>query len=125
MVVLPPCKYILYIDQVPLPFAIDRSTTYELEIPKEQRGLHKVWVRNPASGLEKRQYTLELASPKGTNIRPGIIFRGTGKRISQDEIQTYHKSVDIFWQANAWMDTNVCVDWAQKTLAPAVKKANS
>ena len=88
---------------------------------RRQRWSHKVWVRNPASGLEKRQYTLELASPKGTNISPGIILHGTGKRILQDEIQTYHKSVDIFWQANAWVDTNVCVDWVQKTLAPAAK----
>ena len=47
------------------------------------------------------------------------------KIISQDEIQAYvHKSVDIFWQANAWADTNVCVDWVQKTLAPTVKDSS-
>ena len=50
----------LNVDQVPLPFAIDRKT-----IPKERRGSHKVWVSNPASGLEKRQCTLQLSiSPK-------------------------------------------------------------
>ncbi len=42
------------VDQVPLPFAIDRNTTYEVEIPKEEKRYHKVWVSNPGSGLEKR-----------------------------------------------------------------------
>ena len=67
----------LNVDQVPLPFTIDRKTT----------------------GLEKRQCTLQLAfSPASANIRPGLIFRGSGKRISQDEVLAHHKSVDLFWQ---------------------------
>ena len=48
------------------------------------------------------------------------IFRGTCKRISDDEKPSYHKSVDVYWQTNAWADTNVCGDWAKSTLAPAM-----
>ena len=112
----------LNVDQIPLPFAINRTTTYEDDIPKENRKDHKVWVANPGSGLEKRQCPLQLAfSPVHDSIKLAIIFRGKGKRISEDEINAYHKSIDVYWQENAWADTKVCVDWARKTLAPAMK----
>ena len=110
------------VDQVPLPFAIDRKTTYEPKVTKENRKDHKVWVANPGPGLEKRQCTLQIAfSPVGSKLRIAIIFRGTGKRISEDEKAAYHKDVDIYWQENAWADTKVCCEWVNRTLKEGVK----
>ena len=51
--------------------------------------------------------------------RLGIVFRGTGKRISKDERSSWHESVDVFFQENAWVDTRVVVEWVTKTLKPA------
>ena len=74
-------------------------------------------MANPGAGLEKRQCSVQLAfSPEDDNSRMAVIFRGTGKRISEDEINSYHKSVDVYWQQNAWADTTVCVNWAKKLL---------
>ena len=65
---------------------------------------------------------MQLAfSPEDYNLRVGVIFQGTGKRISEDEINSYLKSVNVYWQQNAWVYTTVCVNWAKKTLVPAVK----
>ena len=84
------------VDQVPLPFAIDRKTPYQESAPA-RRGDHKVWVRQPASGLEKRQCSLQVCfSPVKDKCRIAIIFRDTGKRISEDEKAAYHKGVDVY-----------------------------
>ena len=88
-------KQRINVDQVPLPFAIDRKKTYEHPVPQKDRKDHKVWVANPAPGLDKRQCTLQVAfSPVGNKMRLAIIFRGTGKRISKDETDAYHQDVD-------------------------------
>ena len=49
-----------------------------------------------------------------------IIFRGGGKRIKEMEKKAYHKSVDVYWQANAWADTEMSCEWVRKTLKPAI-----
>ena len=36
-------------------------------------------------------------------------------------VPTIHKSVNVYWQQNAWADATVCLNWAKKTLAPAMK----
>ena len=48
------------VDQVPLPFAIDCTQTYERSVSAEDRNNHKVWITQPGSGLDKRQCTLQL-----------------------------------------------------------------
>ena len=111
----------LNVDQVPLPFAINVTRTYEVPIPKEERRNHRVWVNQPGSGLDKRQCTLQLAFGPETVIRPTLIFRGLGKRISKDEKMAYDKDVDVMFQANAWADTKVCEEWVKLTLSSAVQ----
>ena len=70
-----------------------------------------MWVTNPGAGLEKRKCSVQLAfSPEDDNLRVVVIFRVTGERISVDEINSYHKSVDVYWQQNAWADTTVCLN---------------
>ena len=104
------------------PFVIESKRTYEIPMNKgKERRDHRVWVAQPGSGLDKRQATLQMCfSPYGM-MKPALIFRGTGKRISKDEIASYHKDVDIYWQPNAWADTDFSVKWVKNTLSPAVE----
>ena len=84
----------------------------------------RVWVAGPGSGLDKRQCTLQLClSPEDNHVKAEIIFRGTGKQIKAHEKAAYHKDVAIFWQKNAWADTDVCVEWVKTTLKEGVEAA--
>ena len=103
---------------------VDNKTTYH-DCSTEASRKEKVWVRQPASGLEKRQCTLQLCfSPEDNNVRPDIIFRGGGKRLSPVEKAAYHKGVDIYFQKNAWADTAVSCEWVKKTLKPAIQEGH-
>ncbi|KAK3279245.1 hypothetical protein CYMTET_12859 [Cymbomonas tetramitiformis] len=95
-------KHRLNVDQVPLPFVVG---DYDHTI--DERGAKDVWVRQPgASGLEKRQATLQICiragvDSEGKNLpQPpvAIWFRGTGKRISDAEKAAYHPDVHVYWQ---------------------------
>ena len=112
----------LNVDQSPLPFAVTTKRTYEYIGEGEEQRNHKVWISQPGSGLDKRQCTLQVCfRPTGGQPKIGIIFRGTGKRISADEKEAYHPDVDIYFQENAWADTNVSVEWVKRTLTESVK----
>ena len=105
---------------MPLPFVIDKKTTYEEKLGRNE----KCWVRTPGSGLEKRQCTLQLClSPEDNHVKAEIIFRGTGKQIKASEKAAYHKDVAIFWQKNAWADTDVSVEWVKTTLKEGAEAA--
>ena len=112
------------VDQVPLPFAVDVSKTYEVPLSKDERRNHRVWVNQPGSGLNKRQCTLQLAFGPKSIIKPALIFRGLGKRISLSEMSAHDKDVDIYFQENAWADTKFLVKWVNNTLKPAVENVN-
>ena len=87
----------------------------------KERQDHRVWVAQPGSGLDKRQATLQMCfGPKGLS-KPALIFRGTGKRISKDEIVAYDDDVDVYWQPNAWADTIFSVQRIKNTLTAAVE----
>ena len=77
------------VDQVPMPFSIDVKTTYEVDVSRENKRDHRVWVANPGPGLEKRQCTLQICISPESKVRIAIIFRGSGKRISNDEKKPY------------------------------------
>ena len=77
------------------------------------------WINHPRNGFDKRQCSLPVIvrfCPEGQRPRLAIIFRGGGKRITDDEKLTYHLDVDIYLQKNAWMDTSVCMEWGEKTI---------
>ena len=98
-----------------------RNTTYESgDVGKYD----KVWVSNPGSGLEKRQCTFQVCfSAEDNSTRIEIVFRGKsdGKYINEIEKQSYHKGVNVYWQANAWMDLDRSLQWVEKTLKPATQ----
>ena len=83
----------------------------------------KVHVKTPGSGLDKRQCTLQLLISAENNLaRVEIIFRGKhgGKFISKAQKKHYHPDVDVFFQPNAWADSEFSEEWINKTLKPAV-----
>ena len=109
------------VDQSPLPFAVNMKRTYHRFEEGANPRQEKVWISQPGSGLDKRQCTLQVCfSPVGPQPKLGIIFRGKGK-LSQEEKDSWHPMVDIFFQDNAWADTNSSLSWAEKTLKPFVE----
>ena len=101
------------VDQSPLPFTIDTKKTYEQIRPKYKENRNKnVWVSQPAPGC----FRSESKQP-----RISVIFRGLGKRISAVEKASWHPDVNVYFQKNAWADTEFCVKWAKGTLKPFVE----
>ena len=96
-------------DQVPLPSVNGQSETWA---PK---GSKRVSIPQPFSGLEKRQCTIQpTIGPGGKLMQCAIIFRGAGKRISKVEKKAYDPRVDVFFQKNAWADSDFCMAWAKR-----------
>ena len=81
-----------------------------------------MWLANPGPELDKRQSSTQVAfTREDVDLRVSVLYRGMGKQISEDERQSYHKLVDVYWQPNAWADTDVCVNWAKNALISALK----
>lgn len=99
---------------------IEKRTT-KLIFQKPKRKI-KAWLNQPGSWLNKRQCTLQFFFPQDNNGKDGIIFKGTGKRISEEEKLAYHNAADVYWQKSAWGDTQVSVEWVKNTLKLAVKQ---
>ena len=77
-------------DQTLLPFDYNNGKTHATT------GSKSVQVKGTGSGLDKRQATVRLCiHADGINdVKPTIIFRGTGQRIKQSET----KSIIQMWQ---------------------------
>ena len=110
------------VDQSPLPFVIDKTRTYEKVSEKGLSKQHKVWISQSMARLDKRQCSLQVVlRPEGLQPKLGIIFRGKGN-IREEERACYHESVDVYFQAKAWADTAVSVDWVKKLSARLLTK---
>lgn len=74
-------------------------------------------VSQPSSGLDKRQATLQLCirAEGDQNVKPALVFREKGN-VSSVEEENYDKRVDVYFQQNAWMDSEVNMQWCRKTL---------
>ena len=106
------------VDQTPMPFVIDTKRPYE---QIEYKHTKKIWIAQPGAGLEKRQCTVQVCTrAEGIQPRIVIIFRGGGKIVREDEKFAWHPDVDVYWQKNAWADTEFSIKWAQETLAKSV-----
>ena len=64
-------------------------------------------------GLEKRQATAQITifADGVPCIKPLIIFKGKGLRISPDEKKVWDSSVTVFFKKNAWCDEEVMIKW--------------
>ena len=115
-------KQCFNVDQSHMPFTIDNKRTYQMYEPGANQNKTKVWISQPGSGLDKRRCTLQICfCPDGQLPEIDIVFRGKGKRISQNEKDALYPVVDVFFHANAWADTPVCTEWIERTLKPKVK----
>ena len=76
-------------DQTPLPFSFCEGPTYA------DTGEKTVWVRGGASGMEKRQCTVQLTifADGEPRVKPLIIFKGKGPRIPFREKVKYRFSI--------------------------------
>jgi hypothetical protein len=97
-----PGHLMFHCDQIPLPFANGRGRSLNMKgFPCR--------LKSPNSGAEKQMATLHLTiRAEGEQIvRPILIFRGPGVRISAQERAQYPDDVRIFWQPKAWVDETV------------------
>ena len=93
--------------QTPLPFILDDGTTYE------HLGSKDVCCKTGASGPEKRQATAQntIFADGVPRVKPLIIFRCKGLRISTNEKKAWDSRVTVFFQENAWCDEEITVKW--------------
>lgn len=108
------------VDEVPLEYVADDMHTYEV------KGIKHVHVSQQSEALSKRQATLLLCfSALGPLPNLGLIFRGTGKRVSKVEqaaLAAAAPNVDVYWQPKAWSDRPVMLDWQKRTWKPFTEK---
>ena len=97
-------------DQTPLPFVLDDGKSYD------STGAKEVWCSNASSGLDKRQCTVHLTifADGVSRVRPTIIFRGQGKRISANEKRSRDSRINVMFQPKAWCDENVTKVWVER-----------
>ena len=90
-------------DQTPLPFVLDDGKSYD------STGANEVWCSNASSGLDKRQCTVQLTifADGVSRVRPTVIIRGQGKRLSPKEKRSWDSRVNVMFQPKAWCDENV------------------
>ena len=105
------------VDQTPLPFTFTNGSTYE------SKGASTVWVQGGNSGLDKRQCTVQLTifADGIPRVKPLVIFRGTGKRITFQEKLKYDKRVSVCFQENAWCDEAVMIRWVKHQWKPCIE----
>ena len=108
-------RQIANVDQTPLPFTFTDGATYA------DTGDKTVWVRGGASGLDKRQCTVQLTlfADGEPRVKPLVIFRGKGKRITLLEKLRYDKRVAVTFQENAWCDEKVMDGWVRQQWKPS------
>ena len=107
-------------DQTPMPFVFGGGKTYT------EKGAKTVWIRGGQSGQDKRQCTVQLTifADGEPRVKPMIIFRGTGKKIKDEEKAAWDNRVHVKFQDNAWCDESMMLDWVDELWAPAIQKEN-
>jgi len=97
-------------DQTPLQFDFNTDgKTYD------NTGVKTVWVKSTGSGLDNRQCTVQhtIHADGIPRVKPLIVFRGTGQRISQAEKSQWDRRVEHDFQQNAWVDEKVFRRWCR------------
>lgn len=97
------------VDQTPLPFTFNKGQGYD------KKGTKTVWHQGAQSSLEKRQCTVQLTifADGEPCVKPLIIFRGKGKRLTKKEKDSYDKRV-VKFQSNAWCDEVIMKSWVEE-----------
>ena len=102
-------------DQVPLPFAVSQDNTYTTGDDND------VHIAAQSDGLRKRQFTMHIYINAGRgDFADGyveLICRGKvmhGTRFTLAERQAWNPAVKMFFQPNAWMDSEVMLESATR-----------
>jgi len=112
-------------DETPLPFEYLDGQTYA------DKGSRTVQVKASNSGWDKRQATLVLAifASGRSRVKPVIIFRGKETytersrhylRRRQEEMARYDSRVNIYWNENAYMNSDHLIHWTNNYLIPSM-----
>ena len=99
-------------DQVLLPFVCGQDHAFTEDSDKDLK------IKFPGEKYHKRQYTMHIVVNAGSGSdKQGwvdLVCKGRGMRIRQAEKELWDKYVDVFWQKNAWVDTEVMKKLAEK-----------
>ena len=120
---LPGCRFA--IDQVPMNLRCGDGRTYD------DTGAARIWLVGTPADDGKRFGTLHIIAkakpdptkPRRGQPRLGMILRGAGVRMKQDERDGWHKDVDVRFQKKAWADDALCEAFAAKELFEATREA--
>ena len=90
-------------DQTPLLFVHENGKTYA------DKGSIEVWCVSRSSGLDKRQCSVQLTTfaDGAPRVRPLVIFRGKGLRITRKEQEAWDRRVQVAFQPKAWCDESM------------------
>jgi hypothetical protein len=111
-------KYVINMDQTPVPFSLASNTTLNL------RGEGTVTVR--ATGNKKSRCTVSLIiCADGTKLKPMVIFKGARNgRIATRELpqSKFRDNLVLSCQSNAWQDKENMNDWVDGVLVPHLQQ---
>lgn len=118
----------LSVDQVPCNLREGIRATYE------EKGSQRIWIAGTKADDGKRFCTLQIcarahngdvAAPRRGQPKIGVIFRGQGLRVSEEEKRAWHPDCRVRFQPKAWADANYCVEHAMDEMAEATADARA
>ena len=100
-------KDIANMDQTQLPFVLDDGKTYA------DKGSSEIWCVSASSGLDKWQCSVQLTmlADGVPCVRPLVIFRGKGLRITCKEQEAWDRRVQVTFQPKAWCYESMMKKW--------------
>ena len=84
-------------DQAPLPFVLDLEKTFDI------KGVKEVWAQCGQSGLDRGKAMVQLTvfADGVDRVRPTIMFKGKGLRITTKKKNSYKKRMRVLFQEKA------------------------
>lgn len=116
----------LSVDQVPCNFREGAKSTYDI------KGSDRIWLAGTKADDGKRFCTLQIIArawngpadvPRRGQPKIGLIFRGSGQRVSSEEQSSWHPDVHVRFQPKAWADAEYCEEHARLEMVDATREA--
>ena len=94
-------------DQTPLQSVLDNRKTYA------DKGSSEVWCEPGSSGVDMWQYSVQLTTfADGVpRVRPLVIFRAKGLKITHKEQEAWDRRVQVAFQLKAWCGESMMKRW--------------
>lgn len=116
----------LSVDQVPCNLREGIKATYD------EKGATRIWIAGTKADDGKRFCTLQIiarasngdpSKPRNGQPKIGVIFRGQGIVIRDEEKKGWHPDVHVRFQKKAWADDDYCLAHAGKEMVEATAEA--